>query len=111
MVALRSWRDAMERGEEPSRAVVLTAVRFTLEELGILHPGRAVEVRVPPGGGGRPRRGPPPGRAPPPAVVETDPRTWLSLACGLLTWDEAVAGAAVSASGERTDLGPFLPLV
>ena len=42
MVALRSWRDAVERGEEPSRAVVLTAVRFTLEELGILHPGRAV---------------------------------------------------------------------
>ena len=50
-------------------------------------------------------------RGTPPAVVETDARTWLSLACGLLTWDEAVAGAAVSASGERTDLGPFLPLV
>ena len=92
-MALRSWCEAVERGEEPARAVVLTAVRFTLEELGILHPGRAVEVRVPP------------------AVVETDARTWLSLACGLLTWDEAVADSRVSASGERTDLGPFLPLV
>jgi len=50
-------------------------------------------------------------RGPPPAVVETDARTWLSLACGLLTWDEAVAGSLVSASGERTDLGPLLPLV
>ena len=47
----------------------------------------------------------------PPAVVETDARTWLSLACGLLTWDEAVDASLVSASGERTDLGPFLPLV
>ena len=110
-MALRSWRDAMERGEEPSRAVVLTAVRFTLEELGILHPGRAVEVRVPPAGAVQILPGTTHRRGTPPAVAETDPRTWLSLACGLLTWDEAVAGAAVSASGERTDLGPFLPLV
>ena len=50
-------------------------------------------------------------RGTPPAVVETDARTWLSLACGLLTWDEAVATSRVSASGERTDLGPYLPLV
>ena len=111
MVALRSWRDAVERGEEPARVVVLTAVRFTLEELGILHPGRAVEVRVPPAGAVQILPGMTHRRGTPPAVVETDPRTWLSLACGLLTWDEAVAGSAVSASGERTDLGPFLPLV
>jgi len=43
--------------------------------------------------------------------VETDAHTWLSLACGRLTWDEAVAASRVSASGERTDLGPLLPLV
>ena len=29
-MALRSWCEAVERGEEPARAVVLTAVRFTL---------------------------------------------------------------------------------
>ena len=111
MEALRAWREACERGEDAPRAVVLTAVRFTLEELGALHPGRSVEVRVPPGGGVQILRGTTQGRGPPPAVVETDARTWLSLACGVLTWDEAVAGSLVSASGERTDLGPLLPLV
>jgi len=111
MVALRSWRESVERGEEPARAIVLTAVRFTLEELGILHPGRAVEVRVPPAGAVQILPGTTHRRGTPPAVVETDARTWLSLACGLLTWDEAVASSCVSASGERTDLGPFLPLV
>ena len=50
MEALRAWREACERGEDAPRAVVLTAVRFTLEELGALHPGRSVEVRVPPAG-------------------------------------------------------------
>ena len=111
MVALRSWRDAVERGEEPARAVVLTAVRFTLEELGISHPGQAVEVRVPPAGAVQILPGTTHRRGTPPAVVETDARTWLSLACGLLTWDEAVAASRVSASGERTDLGPLLPVV
>jgi len=111
MEALRAWREACERGEDAPRAVVLTAVRFTLEELGALHPGRSVEVRVPPAARVRPRPAGRRGAAPPPAVVETDARTWLSLACGVLTWDEAVAGSLVSASGERTDLGPLLPLV
>ena len=90
-MALRSWRESVERGEEPARAIVLTAVRFTLEELGILHPGRAVEVRVPPAGAVQILPGATHRRGTPPAVVETDARTWLSLACGLLTWDEAVA--------------------
>ena len=106
MEALRAWRRAVECGEEAPRAVALTAVRFTLEELGVLHPGRSVEVRVPPAGAVQIL----PGRTPP-AVVETDAHTWLSLACGRLTWDEAVAASRVSASGERTDLGPLLPLV
>jgi hypothetical protein len=111
MEALRAWRGSCERGEDASRAVVLTAVRFTLEELGALHPGRSVEVRVPPAGAVQILPGTMHRRGTPPAVVETDARTWLSLACGLLTWDEAVDASLVSASGERTDLGPFLPLV
>ncbi|WP_314735887.1 sterol carrier family protein [Actinomyces sp.] len=111
MEALHAWRGSCERGEDAPRAVVLTAVRFTLEELGSLHPGRSVEVRVPPAGAVQILPGTTHRRGTPPAVVETDARTWLSLACGLLTWDEAVAASLVSASGERTDLGPFLPLV
>ena len=110
MEALRAWRGSCEHGEDASRAVVLTAVRFTLEELGALHPGRSVEVRVPPAGAVQILPGTTHRRGTPPAVVETDARTWLSLACGLLTWDEAVAASPGRAAGERTALGPFLPL-
>ena len=49
-------------------------------------------------------------RGTPPAVVETDPATWLALALGELPWQQAVASGAVRASGERSDLGSYLPL-
>ena len=38
-------------------------------------------------------------RGTPPNVVETDPRTWLRLATGLLSLDEAKSGGALSLSG------------
>lgn len=111
MAALRAWRDCEERGADAGRTVVVTAVRFTLEEIGALHPGRSVEVRVPPAGAVQILPGATHRRGTPPAVVETDARTWLSLASGLLTWEEAVASSRVAASGQRTDLAPYLPLV
>ena len=43
--------------------------------------------------------------------METDAATWLALAAGRLSWVEAVADGSVRASGERTDLSPYLPLV
>ena len=43
-------------------------------------------------------------------MVETDAATWLALATGELTWPEALDGARVSASGQRADLAPHLPL-
>lgn len=92
------------------RAVVRTAVRFTLEELADVAPGRAVEVRVPPDGAVQAVAGPRHTRGTPPNVVETDPATWLALATGLLPWDEAVASGRVAASGERADLSRLLPL-
>ena len=73
-------------------------------------PGYSVEVRVPPFGavqaveGGRHTRGTPR------AVVETDPETWIALAEGSLSWDDAVDSGKVHASGERTDLSAYLPL-
>ena len=73
-------------------------------------PGYSVEVRVPPFGavqaveGGRHTRGTPR------AVVETDPETWIALAEGGLSWDDAVDSGKVHASGERTDLSAYLPL-
>ena len=49
-------------------------------------------------------------RGTPPAVVETDPETWVALATGRLSWAEADAAGAISASGERADLSAYLPL-
>jgi hypothetical protein len=49
-------------------------------------------------------------RGTPPNVVETDARTWLRLATGALPWVEALAEGEVTASGNRADLGPYLPL-
>jgi hypothetical protein len=44
-------------------------------------------------------------------VIETDPRTWLELATGRLTWPQAVEAARVVASGSRADLSALLPVV
>lgn len=103
--ALAAWRvDPTAPG--PRR----TAVRFTLEELAEVAPGNSVEVRVPPDGAVQAVEGPRHTRGTPPNVVETDPQTWLELATGALTWDDAVAAARVRASGERADLAAWLPL-
>lgn len=93
-----------------ARATVRTAVRFTLEELAAVAPGNAVEVRVPPDGAVQAVAGPRHTRGTPPNVVETDPVTWLALATGRLTWAAAREAGRVSASGERADLSPWLPL-
>jgi hypothetical protein len=88
--------------------------RLTKHYLAVLAakaPGYSVEVRVPPYGavqavpGGRHTRGTPR------AVVETDPETWIALADGTLSWAEAIDSGKVHASGERTDLSEYLPLV
>lgn len=105
--ALAAWRASPD---EVSTADRRAAVRFTLEELADLAPGNAVEVRVPPDGAVQAVAGPRHTRGTPPNVVETDAQTWLSLASGVLTWDEAVAAGRVHASGERADLSDWLPL-
>ena len=73
-------------------------------------PGRSVEVRVPPYAAVQVVPGVRHTRGTPPAVVETDAATWLAVATGEKTWAEALDSGMVSASGERTDLSPYLPL-
>lgn len=108
MQALRAWRadpDGLPRRD------LLTAVRFSLEELGELHPGRSVEVRVPPAGAVQILPGTVHRRGTPPAVVETDMGTWLELVTGDLSWEVAETQGRVQASGERAELGPYFPVV
>ena len=92
------------------REALATAVRFTLEELATVVPGRSVEVRVPPFGATQCIAGPVHRRGTPASVVETDAVTWLQVAAGELSWAEAVESGRVRASGERAALGDHLPL-
>ena len=103
--ALAEWEAG---GRAP--AVVATAVRYTLEELGARAPGGTVEVRVPPYGAVQCVPGTQHTRGTPPNVVEADADTWLRLATGATAWDDATSGGAVSASGSRASLAPWLPL-
>lgn len=85
-------------------------VRHFLARLEARAPGRSVEVRVPPWGAVQVVEGVRHTRGTPPAVVEMTPETWLELARGATTWHDAVGAGRVSASGERADLTPYLPL-
>ncbi|MFL6100477.1 MAG: sterol carrier family protein [Actinomycetales bacterium] len=105
--ALAAWR-ADPAGAD--RTTVGTAVRYTLEHLADLAPGRTVEVRVPPYAVVQCVEGPRHTRGTPPNVVETDATTWLALVTGSLTWAAAEAAGRVRASGQRADLAAYLPL-
>lgn len=94
-----------------SRPTLATAVRYSLEELGIQAPGRTVEVRVPPFGAVQCVEGPTHTRGTPPNVIEMDSETWLSLVTGRLEWADAVAAGSLRASGQRADVSDYLPLV
>lgn len=98
-------------GFSADRDVTATAVRYTLEELAAVAPGRTVEVRVPPHGAAQCVEGPVHRRGTPPNVIETDAATWLALVTGELSWQEAVESARVRASGQRAHLEGLLPLV
>ena len=86
------------------------AVKHYLAVLVGRHPGRSVEVRVPPYAAVQCIAGARHTRGTPPAVVETDAATWLGLARGTESFADAVGRGAVRASGERSDLSVVLPL-
>jgi hypothetical protein len=99
---------AYDAGAEPERGALRLAVRLLLDRLATRTPGRSVEVRVPPYAAVQCVPGPRHTRGTPPNVIETDPKTWLLLATGRLTWNDAAD--RISASGPRADLSAFLPL-
>lgn len=109
--AVAAVSDWLAGGAAPERATLAAAVRLSLRMLPQVAPGRSVEVRVPPFAAVQCVAGPRHTRGTPPNVVETDPRTWLELATGALTWPDAVAANRIAASGTRADLAPYLPIV
>ncbi|HET9871646.1 MAG TPA: sterol carrier family protein [Propionibacteriaceae bacterium] len=96
------------------RSALAVATRTLAAILAGQHPGRSIEVRVPPFaavqcGVGDP--GPKHNRGTPPNVVETDPATFFRLATGRISWAAATADATVHASGRLADLSSALPLL
>ena len=109
--AVVEWlRDASR--PEPGRSEVGDAVRLTARTLAAIAPGASVEVRVPPFVAVQCISGPEHRRGNPPNVVETDARTWLLLATGLLNVADAAATGVLQLSGSRaSEIGQWLPLV
>jgi hypothetical protein len=107
---LLGWLDE-QSSAPPDRRALATAVRLTLRAFAQAHPGKAVEVRVPPFAAVQCLPGGAHTRGTPPHVVETDPRTWLLLVTGRIDWATALGATLVRASGHRTnEVGALLPL-
>jgi hypothetical protein len=102
---------ADDRVEQPDRTTLGTAVRVTLRAFAQAHPGKAVEVRVPPFAAVQCLPGAAHTRGTPPHFVETDPRTWLLLATGRTDWATQRGTPRLHASGHRADdIGVLLPI-
>jgi Bacterial SCP ortholog len=110
VLAVADWlRD--ESRPAPDREGLGTAVRLTARTLAAVAPGRSVEVRIPPFVAVQCITGPSHTRGTPPNVVQTDPRTWLLLATGMLSFAAASSAGALSLSGTRAgEIEHFLPL-
>jgi len=91
---------------DPSRDDLKAATKHLLALLTRKAPGNAVEVRILPFAAVQCIAGARHTRGTPPAVVEMDAATWIAVARGKLAWNDA----RISASGERSDLSPLLPL-
>ncbi|MFT4227872.1 sterol carrier family protein [Micropruina sp.] len=104
--------DELAALDAPDAARLARAVRTLCARIAADHPGRTVELRVPPYAaiqlaldeGSTHRRGTPPN------VVEIDGVTLLALATGRLSWADGRAEHRVRASGAHSDLSALFPL-
>ena len=89
---------------------ILEEVKSSLALLSAKAPGRAIEVRVPPYAAIQCGEGPTHTRGTPANVIEMAATTWIALASGEISWSDALNSGAITASGLRADLTPYLPL-
>ena len=106
--AIAAWLYDENAAPTPSRNELAKAVRMTARTLEHDAPGHSVELRVPPFVAVQCIAGPRHTRGTPPNVVECSPRTWLLLATGLMSWEQA----EVEASGTRAhEIATWLPIL
>ncbi|ADP85050.1 sterol carrier family protein [Pseudofrankia inefficax] len=101
----------LDLGFTPARDAVRIVTRALVDLLAARAPGRSVEVRVPPFAAVQVVEGPRHTRGTPPNVVEADPVAFVEVAAGRLDWATALADGRITASGDRADLRPWLPLL
>ncbi|MBL7487800.1 maleylpyruvate isomerase N-terminal domain-containing protein [Frankia sp. AgB1.9] len=101
----------LDLGFTPARDALRIVTRALVDLLAARAPGRSVEVRVPPFAAVQVVEGPRHTRGTPPNVVEADPVAFVEVAAGRLDWATALAGGRITASGDRADLRPWLPLL
>ncbi len=89
---------------------ILEEVKQSLALLVERSPGRAIEVRIPPYAAVQCGDGPTHTRGTPPNVIEMNAETWLALANGQMSWEQALGDGKIAASGVRADLSEYLPL-
>lgn len=97
-----------------SRGCRAEAVRTLADLIAARHPGGSVELRIPPFAAvqcGTGEDDPRHTRGTPPNVVECDPLILVRLCIGRLKFADAVRTGAVRASGSRSDLSAWLPLL
>jgi hypothetical protein len=111
VLSVAAWlRD--ETQPAPAREELAAAVRLSARTLAASAPGASVEVRIPPFIAVQCISGPQHRRGTPPNVVETDPRSWLLLAAGLLSVPDAAEKGVLRLSGSRAgEIASYLPLV
>jgi len=111
VLVIADWlRD--DTSPSPPRDDVAAAVRMTARTVASVAPGASVELRVPPFVAVQCISGPQHRRGTPPNVVETDPRTWLLLATGLLSVAHASETGRLQLSGSRAaEIAAYLPVL
>lgn len=89
----------------------LNEVKKYLDLLSKKAPGHSVEVRIPPYSAIQCVPGPVHKRGTPRAVIEMNAETFLKLSTGKLLWQDGINEGVIIASGERTNLSNYFPLI
>ena len=96
---------------DPAPGALKLVVKELAWALADRHPGKSVEVRIPPYAAVQCLSGPRHSRGTPPNVVEADPVAWVRLCAGREGWAALTRNGRVTASGERSDLSSVMPLL
>ncbi len=89
----------------------LVEIKTYLDLLAKKAPGHSVEVRIPPYSAIQCVAGPVHKRGTPRAVIEMNAETFLKLSNGKLLWQDGINEGVIIASGERTNLANYFPLI